>query len=135
MNPHNMGLTTRDRLLLAFANLASYGIETFPAVEGDFESARAQLEAECRAAHPDGLLSYVFWLRSDEATLFQQGDLPPGCALPLFYHSRGEIVHAIAAACGDVSIEVVVSVRPGELLVRNSGGSRDTSRRPGAGTM
>jgi len=88
MNPHNMGLKTRDRLLLAFANLASYGIDTYPAVEGDLESARAQLEAECRPAHPDGLLSYVFWLRSDEATLFQQGELPPGCALPLFYHSR-----------------------------------------------
>jgi len=50
-----MELSDRDRMLLAFANLASHGIAARPATASD----AAGLAAELRARHPGGLGSYA----------------------------------------------------------------------------
>jgi hypothetical protein len=50
-----MQLGDRDRLLLAFANLASHGIAARPAMASD----AAGLAAELRARHSGDLGSYV----------------------------------------------------------------------------
>jgi hypothetical protein len=123
-----MNLSTKDRLLLAFANLASYGIAAHPSVAGDAKSAHARLASELRTTYPHGLESYVFWLHSDECRLSARGDLVQGCELPLHYHSHGQIIHAIAAACRDVSIEITVSEQPGRLIARDKSASGESSR-------
>jgi hypothetical protein len=46
-----MELSDRDRMLLAFGNLASHGIAARPAMASD----AAEVAAELRARHPRGL--------------------------------------------------------------------------------
>ncbi len=71
-----MELTTRDRLLLAFASLGSYGIDAHPAVDGNDRVVHARLESESTTAHPNGSASYVFWLWADEDAFSPHGQLP-----------------------------------------------------------
>ena len=59
-----MELSDRDRMLLAFANLASHGIAARPAMASD----AAGLAAGLGARHPGGLGSYVFSHRDDDAS-------------------------------------------------------------------
>ena len=66
--PHDpFFLTDRDRLLLAFANLASYGIAARDAYGDSATEAHAAVAADLRLRHPHGLGAYVFWTRTDDA--------------------------------------------------------------------
>jgi hypothetical protein len=69
----------RDRMLLAFANLASHGIAARPAMASD----AAGLAAELGARHPRGLGSYVFWHRDDDASFDPTGTLTDALTLAL----------------------------------------------------
>ena len=63
-------LSSRDRLLLAFANLGSYGIVARPAMRGTLAQARAAVAAETRLLAPFAQTDYVFWLHDDEIRTF-----------------------------------------------------------------
>jgi hypothetical protein len=63
-------LSDRDRLLLAFANLASYGIAARDAYGESATEAHAAVAADLRLRHPDGLGAYVFWTAPDDAHAF-----------------------------------------------------------------
>jgi hypothetical protein len=95
-----MQLSDRDRLLLAFANLASYGIAARPAMAGD----AAGLAAELRARHPRGLGSYVFWHHDDDASFDRTGTLTAALTL---HCSGDETLRAARAACRQVGVDVV----------------------------
>jgi hypothetical protein len=76
----------RDRLLLAFANLASYGIAARDAYGEHAAEAHAAVAADLRLRHPHGLGAYVFWTRPDDARFDRHGRLTAD--LPL--HTGGE---------------------------------------------
>ena len=99
-------LSSRDRLLLAFANLQSYGIAAKACLDQTAETAHEDLWVELKATFPHGLGSYVFWLAGDEVLFSSSGDLMDGTELPLHY-STEDVVPGVIAACGDVDIEVV----------------------------
>jgi hypothetical protein len=63
-------LSDRDRLLLAFANLASYGIAARDAYGDSATEAHAAVAAHLRLRHPHGLGAYVFWTAPDDARAF-----------------------------------------------------------------
>ena len=63
-------LSDRDRLLLAFANLASYGIAARDAYGENATEAHAAVAADLRLRYPHGLGAYVFWTRADDARSF-----------------------------------------------------------------
>ncbi len=65
----------RDRLLLAFANVASYGVRARPALAASAPDGHRRLAAELRVAHPAALGSYVFWTRPDDAAFGPDGEL------------------------------------------------------------
>lgn len=67
----------RDRLLLAFASLASHAIAARPAMA----SGAAGLAAELGARRPGGLGSYVFWHRDDDASSDPTGTLTAALTL------------------------------------------------------
>ena len=56
----------RDRLLLAFTELAMYGIAAEEDVRAEPEQARAEIAALLRVRAPHGLGSYVFRRRADD---------------------------------------------------------------------
>jgi len=89
-------LNDRDRLLLAFANLASYGIFARPAVRGSLVEAGGLVGAEAATGVPFARRDYVFWLRDDERSAFDQTGALVG-PLPL-HIGTGSIVPAIRAA-------------------------------------
>jgi hypothetical protein len=62
----------RDRLLLAFANLASYGIAARDAYGEHATEAHAAVAADLRLRHPHGLGAYVFWTATDDARSFDE---------------------------------------------------------------
>lgn len=99
-------LDTRDRLLLAFAELGMYGIEARPAVADVAARARAAIAVQLRQRAPHGLGSYVFWVRAEE-------DRPGG--LPL-YTSGPEVDRAVAAALTHHDLECRPGPRAGVLL-------------------
>lgn len=113
-----MVLSAHDRLLLAFANLASHGIASRPSVPGEMDGVRLELEAELRAKYPKGRGSYVFWLKSDERRLARSGELLVTDALPLYYASESDVT-AVAAACSAMGIGIERATRPRELLARD----------------
>src|SRR3954453_16853560 len=57
----------RDRLLLAFANLASYGIATRDAYGEHANEAHAAMAAALRLRHPKGLGAYGLRTPADDA--------------------------------------------------------------------
>jgi hypothetical protein len=117
-----MELSDRDRLLLAFANLASHGIAARPAMASD----AAQLAAELRARHPRGLGSYVFWHRDNDASFDPTGTLTTALTL----HCSGEeTLTAARAACHQVGVDVVRAGRSHTLTVTS-----DPARRGPAGS-
>jgi hypothetical protein len=95
-----MQLSDRDRLLLAFANLASYGIAARPAMAGD----AAGLAAELRARHPRGLGSYVFWRGDDDTSFDPTGRLIAALTL---HCSGDETLMAARAACRQAGVDIV----------------------------
>jgi hypothetical protein len=95
----------RDRLLLAFTELAMYGIAAEEDVHAEPEQARVEIAALLWMRAPHGLGSYVFRLRADEATV----------PVPL-YTSGPEVDRAVTAACGRHGLAVRPGPRPGVLL-------------------
>ena len=81
----------RDALLLAFEELAAYGVLTVPAATGETAQVRFELARALMATAPFGLGSYAFWLESDEH-LLAAGHRPP------LYTSGPEVDVALAAA-------------------------------------
>ena len=67
-----------DALLLAFAELAGYGIATVAGADGTADEARAEIAAAVRARAPYGLGSHVFWLAADERDFAGGGADAPG---------------------------------------------------------
>jgi hypothetical protein len=97
----------RDRLLLAFANLASYGIATRDAYGEHATEAHAAVAADLRLRHPHGLGAYVFWTATDDAASFDEyGRLTE--ELPLHVGGKGtaEAVRTAFALAGiDLAID------------------------------
>lgn len=125
--PTPPGLGMRDRLLLAFANLNSYGVVAHPHLPGSAEAVHRQVANEVRNKYPHGLGSYVFWLAVDDAPFCPDGSLPSTIELALHY-GNDDVVPAVIAACADMSIEVSRDRRRRILLASDaeSGGeSRD----------
>jgi len=109
-------LSDRDRLLLAFANLASHGIAARPAMASD----AARLAAELGARHPRGLGSYVFWHHDNDASFDPTGTLTTALTL----HCSGEeALTAARAACRQVGVDVVRAGRS-HTLTATSGQAR-----------
>jgi hypothetical protein len=96
----------RDRLLLAFTELAMYGIAAEEDVRAEPEQARAEIAALLRLRAPHGLGSYVFRCRAD--------DVGPTVAL---YTSGQEVDRAVVAACTHHGLAVRPGPGPGVLLV------------------
>jgi hypothetical protein len=125
----SMELSDRDRMLLAFANLASHGIAAGPAMASD----PAGLAAQLGARYPGGLGSYVYWHRDDDASFDTTGTLTAALTL----HCSGEeALTAARAACRQVGVEVVRTGRPHTLTITPHTGRRRpagalTRRRPG----
>lgn len=123
----SVGLGMRDRLLLAFANLNSYGIDAHPHMPGSAEAVHRQVANEVRTKHPHGLGSYVFWLAVDDTRFRPDGSLPSTIELPLHY-GNDDVVPAVIAACADMSIEISRDRQRRILLARDAesgGDSRD----------
>lgn len=116
-----MIFSTRDRLLLAFANLQSYGIAGRQSMDQEPEAAHEGLRAELKARFPNGLCSYVFWLAGDEVLFSSSGDLLDDVELPLHY-STESVVAGVTAACNDV--DIAIARRRHQVL-----GARDRSPR------
>ncbi len=123
-SPRRLGLSMRDRLLLAFANLNSYGIAARPHMPGNSETAHRHMAGELQAKHPHGLRSYVFWLATDAMRFGADGSLAPSTHLPLHY-SDDELVPAVIAACADMGIEISRDRRRRTLLARDGQTRRD----------
>jgi hypothetical protein len=100
-------LSDRDRLLLAFANLASYGIAARDAYGDSATEAHAAVGADLRLRHPHGLGAYVFWTRTDDASRFDAyGNLT--AELPL--HTGGDgTADAVRSAAALMGIELAVA--------------------------
>jgi hypothetical protein len=108
-----MELSDRDRMLLAFANLASHGIAARPAMASD----AAGLAAKLGARHPGGLRSYVFWHRDDDASFDPTGTLTDALTL---HCSSEESLTAARAACRQVGVDVVRTGRPHTLTITHT---------------
>jgi hypothetical protein len=116
--------SARDRLLLAFAELGSYGIAAEESVDVDPEQARSAIAARLRRQAPQGLGSYVFWVRADEVVFTADGELRFG--LPL-YTSGDEVDRALHAVLAGYDLEVrsgtpelLVSARPTGVTARSA---------------
>jgi hypothetical protein len=68
-------LSDRDRLLLAFAELAAYGIAAEESLPGTPDQAREALLVRLWTRAPRALGSYVFWTRSAESSFDDTGAL------------------------------------------------------------
>ena len=113
-----MELNDRDRMLLAFANLASHGIAARPAMASD----AAELAAELRARHPRGLRSYVFWHRDDDASFDPTGTLTDALTL----HCSSVVSSTAArAACRQAEVDVVRTGRPHTLTITSHTAAAD----------
>jgi len=98
MNAHF--LSDRDRLLLAFANLASYGIAARDAYGDTATEAHAAVAADLRLRFPHSLGAYVFWTQTDDAAFDGDGNLTR--ELPLHTGGDGtpDAVRTAAALAG-----------------------------------
>jgi hypothetical protein len=96
----------RDRLLLAFTELAMYAIATEEDVRVEPEQARAEIAALLRLRAPHGLGSYVFRRCADDA----------GPTVPL-YTSGPDVDRAVVAVCTHHGLAVRPGPRAGVLLV------------------
>ena len=109
MIPH-----TRDRLLLAFADLAGYGLVARPAIDAGPGEAHALLLVTRRLRHPDGFDSYVFWTAVDDDAAFgPEGELQRDLCL----HTSGpEAAGATLEACRRAGVPALRD-DTGELVV------------------
>ena len=123
--PTPLGLGMRDRLLLAFANLNSYGIVAHPRLPGSAEAAHRKVADEVRTKYPHGLGSYVFWLAVDDTQFRPDGSLPSAIELSLHY-GNDDVVPAVIAACADMGIEISRDRRRRILLARDAQSGGDS---------
>ena len=105
--------SARDRLLLAFANLASYGIYARPAVVGSPAQARERVSAEAARRTAFAPNDYVFWCRDDEPLAFDMTGSLIG-SLPLRLGNRS-LAAAIEQALSDVGFSALQAADNGEL--------------------
>ena len=115
----SVSLGTLDRLLLAFANLNSYGVLAHPHLPGSAEAAHRKVANEVRTKYRHGLGSYVFWLAVDDNRFRLDGSLPSTIELPLHY-GTDDVVPAVIAACAEMSIEISRDRRRRILLARDA---------------
>lgn len=105
-------INARDRLLLAFANLASYGIYARPAVGGSLPKARERMITEAATRIPFAPDDYVFWRRDDESSAFDEtGDLV--APLPVHFGDPS-LTAAIARALSDAGFSDLEAAADGE---------------------
>src|SRR4051812_3280981 len=99
-------LSDRDRLLLAFANLASYGLAARDAYGESATEAHAAVAADLRLRQPHGLGAYVFWTAPDDAQAFDAyGRLV--AELPLHTGGKGT-TDAVRTAVALAGVELAV---------------------------
>jgi len=103
-----------DRLLLAFANLESYGIATRIVPGMNPETERCQLQASIRAVYPAGTGSCVFLMNSDINCFDGAGDLRR--PVPL-HHSGPDTVRAAGAALADCGLDFAGEIGPNTIRV------------------
>ena len=96
-------LCLRDRLLLACANLNSYGIAARGPLSGDPAELARRLESELADRYPHGTGSYAFWTEDADAALDDQGNLAPGRVMPLIVSNAAD-ARAVRAALEDMGI-------------------------------
>ena len=104
--------TARDRLLLAFADLASYGIYARPAVDGSPAQARERVSAEAARRTAFAPNDYVFWCRDDEPLAFDMTGSLIG-SLPLRLGNRS-LAAAIEQALSDAGFSDLQAADNGE---------------------
>jgi hypothetical protein len=114
-------LSARDRLLLAFANLESYGIAARPSLDSGLEAAHADLRASLAERYPNGLGSYVFWLSSNECRFSPAGEFIDRAGLPL-HCSSPAVIPAVIAGCSGSGIDVDVDPRDQSVAARDATG-------------
>ena len=103
----------RDRLLLAFADLSSYGILAREACGSDPAETGRALAAQRAEDAPQGLGSYVFWSGRDESRFDPEGRL----SSPLPLHTSGqEVVPAVRAALARFGLTARHGGTPGVVL-------------------
>jgi hypothetical protein len=115
MSPDPGHHNVRDRLLLAFANLASYGIAAHGALEGDACATRRRLRADVLARHPHAIGSYVFWTYADDERFGEDGGLDADLVLHCSDH---DVVAAVRAACQQVGVHAVTEAGGPSVVVR-----------------
>ena len=102
-------LSDRDRLLLAFANVASYGIAARDAYGDSATEAHAAVAADLRFRFPQSTGAYVFWTRTDDARSFDAyGRLI--AELPLHVGGEGT-AEAVRTAVALEGIELAIDGR------------------------
>jgi hypothetical protein len=105
----------RDRLLLAFANLGSYGILARPAVGGSFAEADGIVSSEAARKVPFARSDYVFWLHDEESWAFDRTGALVG-PLRLHFGNRS-IAPAIEAALSSAGLSGQRAARGDAILV------------------
>lgn len=115
--------STRDRLLLAFANLASYGIAAHPALASDSLTTRIALHAEILARHPRATGSYIFWTAQDDQAFGPDGELRQPLTL---HHSGADVARATDAALAAVGLSTDGGLRRSTSTVAVGDRSRTT---------
>ena len=85
--------SARDRLLLAFADLASYGIYARPAVDGSPAQAQERVSAEAARRTAFAPNDYVFWCRDDE---------------PLAFDMTGALIGSLTLRLGNRSLAAAI---------------------------
>jgi hypothetical protein len=113
-----MDLALHDRLLLCFADLASYGIYAQPNLPLNVEEGRVAAIAEIAKRYPDATGSYVFWTAADATRFTPDGNLADGDTLPL-YHSGAEVARAVRAVCERLGIGVCGQEEDDTLFVQS----------------
>ncbi len=114
----NAGETTaassRDRLLMAFAQLHRYGILAASDADGGPVEIRRNLVEAILDRFPEAACSYVFWRTEDGAAFDQHGNL----VRPLLLHYNGPPVgRAVRAALAEQSLTSSEGTEPLTLVV------------------
>lgn len=113
--------SSRDRLLLAFANLASYGVQVRHAPATCMHGARAALERETAARFPHGTGSCLLWTTPTPTQQPRAGTGNSTCAR-LYCSDRG-VVSAARAALDQMGLVACDADDPLVLAVSDAGAS------------
>lgn len=114
------GIALRDKLLLCFADLDSYGVHAWPSVPMGIGQARRYIVTQILREHPEAIGSYVFWVNSDDLLFSSGGELIAGRSLPL-YHSGVDVARAIHTVCTQLGVRIRGTEDDEPLFVVGSG--------------